>query len=66
MQNEPVDAQAAEPGYHAAGGFPKEIKAHDEQDGIENTGDKYPFPKPVCPDKVMRFCIGLESNNDLF
>jgi hypothetical protein len=44
VHDEAVDAEAAEPGYDDAGGFPKEIQTYYEEDRIEDTGYKYPFP----------------------
>lgn len=66
MLEEAVDAEAAEPGDDDAGGIPKEIEPYNKQDRVEDAGDDYPLPKVVGPDEVMRFCIGLEGDNDLF
>jgi len=61
-----VDAEAAEPGDDNAGRIPEEVHADEEQDGVEDTGDDDPLPQAVGPDEVMRFCIGLEGDNDFF
>lgn len=63
---EAVDTQTAKPGNSNVGGSPKEIDSDDEQDGVEDTRDEYPFPQAVGPDEVVSFCIGLEGNYDFF
>jgi len=45
MLQEPVNVyQVAERGDDRSGRDPKEIKADDEQDGVQDTRDQYPFP----------------------
>jgi hypothetical protein len=67
MLQEPVDVyQVAERGDDGGGGNPKEIEADDEQDGVQDARDQYPFPEPVLGNEVVRLDIGLECYNYFF
>ena len=53
--------EMAEPGYGCVGGVQEEIDTYAEQDGVEDPGNKDPFPKFVLGDEMMGPGIGLEG-----